>query len=214
MGGRSGGCDEGVYIMKKSILILAAGLLALGIGLAKGGALQAASPINANEQRVLDAVSATGYTLGGATVILGADEINEARNFFLRDDIELTAADADVLVKGIEDIGAVMKGQGVTTFTALTLAGKQQILALAQAAVGGVTSKALSFTYNSATKVASILDKGTGAVLASSTVSASSTVIKQTGFGLQGTFLVAGGGLVAVLGAMALTKKYRLFERS
>lgn len=62
----------------------------------------AASSINADEQRILDKVSEK-ITVAGKEYVLDAAWINEAKNYFLRDDVDLTAAQADEIIAIISD---------------------------------------------------------------------------------------------------------------
>lgn len=180
--------------------------MALGLS----ASVMAATDINENEQKVITAISVTGFKIDGKTVVLAPEEVNEAKNFMMRDDIDLNAADADSLLKGIEDIGAVMEKAGVARFTDLSQSDKQEILDIAKSAVAGVKSKNLSFTYDSNTRMASILDKDTSAVLASTDVTRQSTVIKQTGMGLATTYIIIAGALIAVGAAVVVARKTNL----
>ena len=192
--------------MKKIILIAITAILAFGFS----ANIMAASNINENEQKIITAISDTGYTVDGKTVILAQEEINEAKNFFMRDDINLTAEDANTAIKGITDIGAVMKAEGVTKFTDLSKSGKQKILDIAKTAVAAIKSKNLAFSYDSTTKMASILDRDTSAVLSTSDVTPESTIIKQTGTGLGTTYLVAGAIVLAAAGSFIVARKTNL----
>lgn len=191
--------------MKKNVVWA----LVLLIVFSFAGTVSAASDVNAYEQQVLDRL-AEGVKVGDATVSASAEEINVAKNFFMRDDVNFTQDDAQVIIAGIDEVAGVIKAEGATDITDLSTSGKQQILGFAQAAAEGVTSMDITFSYDSGTKTASILS-GTGSVLAQSDVTTESTVVKQTGFGYEVTAMVVGGLVVLALAGMILAKKNGLF---
>lgn len=168
----------------------------------------AASDINAAEQSVLDKLAA-GVTVGTKTIALSTAELNLAKNFFMRDEINLTTADVAGILTAIDQIGVIFKNEGVSTIPALSAAGKTNILALAKAAVEGVTSVELTFEYNSVTKMASILGVD-NVVLAQSDVTPESTIIKYTGFDFTTTLSILALLAVTLAGGVILAKKKKL----
>ncbi len=168
----------------------------------------AASDINAAEQSVLDKLAA-GVTVGTKTIAVSPAELNLARNFFMRDEINLTTADVAGILTAIDQIGVIFKNEGVSTIPAMSASGKANILALAKAAVDGVTSVELTFEYNSVTKMASILGVN-NAVLAQSDVNPASTVIKYTGFDFTTTLSILALLGVVLAGGVILAKKKKL----
>lgn len=168
----------------------------------------AASDINAAEQSVLDKLTA-GVTVGTKTIALSTAELNLAKNFFMRDEINLTTADVAGILTAIDQIGVIFKNEGVSTLPALSGAGKTSILALAKAAVEGITSVELTFEYNSVTKMASILGVD-NVVLAQSDVTPESTVIKYTGFDFTTTLSILALLAVTLAGGVILAKKKKL----
>lgn len=168
----------------------------------------AASDINAAEQSVLDKLTA-GVTVGTKTIALSTAELNLAKNFFMRDEINLTTADVAGILTAIDQIGVIFKNEGVSTLPALSGAGKTNILALAKAAVEGITSVELTFEYNSVTKMASILGVD-NVVLAQSDVTPESTVIKYTGFDFTTTLSILALLAVTLAGGVILAKKKKL----
>lgn len=168
----------------------------------------AASDINAAEQSVLDKLTA-GVTVGTKTIALSTAELNLAKNFFMRDEINLTTADVAGILTAIDQIGVIFKNEGVSTIPALSGAGKTNILALAKAAVEGITSVELTFEYNSVTKMASILGVD-NVVLAQSDVTPESTVIKYTGFDFTTTLSILALLAVTLAGGVILAKKKKL----
>lgn len=193
--------------MKKIIITLVVTLIALGFG----SGVFAASNINENEQKVLD-VFGNGFKVGSQTVALAPDEINTAKIFFMRDDVNFTAADAQASIDGHNKIAAVMQAEGVTKITSLSDNGKDKILQYAKDAALAVKSMNISFTYDDTTKIASVLNRDTSAVLSSSDVTPESTIIKQTGYGIGTTYLVAAAVAVAAGGSLIVAKKRNLLS--
>ncbi len=195
-------------MVKKIILILLVGLLVLAFGTVAS----AASDINAAEQSILDRLE-KGVEVNGKIVTLAQAETNVAKNFFMRDEVNFSSADAAVVIAGIDKIANVIKGENVTKITDLSLAAKQQILNFAQEAAAGVTSMAITFSYDYAKKEASVIGTDSGTVFAVANVTSESTVIKQTGFSLQTTVLVVFLLSALAVTAVLLASKKGLFTR-
>lgn len=191
--------------MKKTIITLVVTLIAFGFG----ASVYAASTINENEQKVLDTFG-NGFKVGSQTVALAPDEINTAKIFFMRDDVNFTAADAQAFIDGHNKIAAVMQAEGVVKIPSLSGSGKEKILQYAKDAALAVKSMNLAFTYDNTTKIASVLNRDTSAVLATSDVTNESTIIKQTGSGIGTTYLVAAAVIVAATGSFIIAKKKNL----
>ena len=191
--------------MKKIIITLVVTLIAFGFG----ANVFAASTINENEQKVLD-VFGNGFKVGSQTVALAPDEINTAKIFFMRDDVNFTAADAQAFIDGHNKIAAVMQAEGVVKIPSLSKSGKEKILQYAKDAALAVKSMNLAYTYDNTTKIASVLNRDTSAVLATSDVTNESTIIKQTGSGIGTTYLVAAAVVVAAAGSFIIAKKKNL----
>lgn len=191
--------------MKKIIITLVVTLIAFGFG----ANVFAASTINENEQKVLD-VFGNGFKVGSQTVALAPDEINTAKIFFMRDDVNFTAADAQAFIDGHNKIAAVMQAEGVVKIPSLSKSGKEKILQYAKDAALAVKSMNLAYTYDNTTKIASVLNRDTSAVLATSDVTNESTIIKQTGSGIGTTYLVAAAVVAAAAGSFIIAKKKNL----
>ena len=195
--------------MKKAILFLAV----TAIALAAGSSIFAASGINPNEQKVLDTFAA-GFQVGNQTVCLAPEEILHAKNFFLRDDVDFTAADAQAFIDGHNKIAAVLQQRGVTKITDLTNGDLDKILAYAKEAALAVKSMNIAFAYDDSTKMASVVNRDNNAILAASDVTPESTIIKQTGTGLGAAYLTAGLAAAALGGGLFLAGRSRLFAKS
>ena len=191
--------------MKKIITLLLSALLMSALVLP----VFAATPVNAYEKQIMDKLKA-GVVVGDKTIALSAAELNTAENFFMMDGIEFTQADATAILNGIDQISAIIKAAGKTDLTLLTADQKNQILAIAQASALAVTSVPLTFNYDFATTMATIMS-GTD-TLVTSDVTTQSYVIKNTGFSAQTAMWV---GLILVLGmasAVVLAKKNNLLD--
>jgi hypothetical protein len=170
---------------------------------------RAATPINSYEQSILTKLS-TGIVVGTKTVVLADYELNIARNFFMMDGVEFTQADATVILNAIDSIAVIVKAAGVTDLTLLSATDKKAILAIAQAAVLGVTSIPLSFQYNFSTNIATIMSGS--ATMVSSAVSSTSTVIKNTGVDNSIALWIASILALSMAAGVVIAKKKNLLE--
>ena len=194
--------------MKKTLIFLAV----TAIALLAGSGIFAASGINPNEQKVLDTFAA-GFQVGNQTVCLAPEEILHAKNFFLRDDVDFTAADAQAFIDGHNKIAAVLQQRGVTKITDLTNGDLDKILAYAKEAALAVKSMNIAFAYDDSTKMASVVNRDNNAILAASDVTPESTIIKQTGTGLGSVYGTAAAGIVLFGGAVINARKNQLFRK-
>lgn len=162
--------------------------------------VSAASGINAAEQTVLNNYKA-GVMVGGTLVAPTAGEVNTAYNLLNHDDVNLSADDAAAVNKAIDDIYAVFVSEGKTTLNALSTAGKQTVLSIASEAAWPL---GFTFTYDAASDTANIWSEGN--VIATSSTSGS--VVKQTGFGIDMSFVLGLGLILMLSGAgYVATKK-------
>ena len=179
----------------KKILAL---LTTLALVLVFASSVMAASDINEHEQKLIDKFT-EGAVIDGETVTLSVEEINLAKNFFMRDEIDLTEEDVDGLLAAIDEIIAIAQAANAKNFSDLSVDDKLAVVAIAEAAVAAIESVDLTFSYDFDTNIASILD-GEGAVLAQSEVGDGSTVIKATANDLTMTWVIL-AGLVLLVGS-------------
>jgi hypothetical protein len=179
----------------KKILAL---LTTLALVLVFASSVMAASDINEHEQKLIDKFT-EGAVIDGETVTLSVEEINLAKNFFMRDEIDLTEEDVDGLLAAIDEIVLIAQAAKAKNFSDLSVDDKLAVVAIAEAAVAAIESVDLTFSYDFDTNIASILD-GEGAVLAQSVVGDGSTVIKATANDLTMTWVIL-AGLVLLVGA-------------
>ena len=171
-----------------------------------------ASDVNAEEQKVLDKLTA-GVTIDGKTVALSAEELNLAKNFFMRDEIDLTAADVAGLLTAIDAAAKIMQDAKVSDVTKLSTDDKLALLKVAQDAVAAVESVELTFAYDFDTNIAQILG-AEGVVLAESTVTTESTVIKDTANNLSVTWILLGALSLVIIGGVGVAGKKGLLNNA
>ena len=171
-----------------------------------------ASDVNAEEQKVLDKLTA-GVTIDGKTVALSAEELNLAKNFFMRDEIDLTAADVAGLLTAIDAAAKIMQDAKVSDITKLSTDDKLALLKVAQDAVAAIESVELTFAYDFDTNIAQILGAG-GVVLAESTVTTESTVIKDTANNLSVTWILLGALSLVIIGGVGVAGKKGLLNNA
>ena len=171
-----------------------------------------ASDVNAEEQKVLDKLTA-GVTIDGKTVDLSAEELNLAKSFFMRDEIDLTAADVAGLLTAIDAAAKIMQDAKVSDVTKLSTDDKLALLKVAQDAVAAVESVELTFAYDFDTNIAQILG-AEGVVLAESTVTTESTVIKDTANNLSVTWILLGALSLVIIGGVGVAGKKGLLNNA
>ena len=181
--------------MKKGMAILLAVLMLSALCVPA----MAASDINEDEQRVLDAVSVVVTSEEGAEMSLYESDINQAKNFLMRDEIDLDKATADEIIENIEECFAIVEKAGLKTekLTDMVEADRKALLAAANEAGApvGVTvaydaaRNKVDFTYG-------------GAVIASV-----DPVIKFTGADYSMLFVVMGAAVLAVIAMAVVVKK-------
>lgn len=187
-----------VEIFLKILKKIGSALLVLGLLVASPLAASASSGINANEQRILDALS-TPIQLEGRSTTLPAQYINQARNYSLRADVDITSSQADEIIGYINEGRALAEGSGYSYFSEMPASLQNQLLALAQkaAAVLGLT---ISFDFN--TGIVTIISESGDVVVDGS------GVIKQTGFDFSTSSAVM-IALMGVVGTCAVVAKKR-----
>ena len=185
--------------MKNILRLLVSGLIMSFLFVS----VSAASGINSFEQSVLDNYKA-GVMVNGKLLVPTAGEITTAYNLLNHDDVNMNEYQAGRVNGAIDEVYALFAKEGVTDITKLSLASKEKALSLATSAA---LSVGLTFTYDSASNVASVW--GAGGVIASSDVTSTSSMVKQTGFELNTSWIM--GMMMAMtlvgLGFVALKKE-------
>lgn len=191
--------SEGGLSMKKIMSLLLSVFLVLLMMLP----VFAATDVNAFERSILDKLE-EGVTVGEDSYGLEADVLALGETFFMRDEIDFTEADANVILEAIDDIFAIVVAAEATSWADLAPSDKLAIVALAEAAVAAVESADLTYTYDFSTHTARILGPNS-VVLASASVD--ETVIKKTGFDLSGLVSLAGLISMVTVGGLFVSKR-------
>ncbi len=194
--------------MKKLLALLTT--MALALVFASG--VMAATDINVHEQKLIDKFT-TGAVIDGETVVLAVEEINLAKNFFMRDEIDLTEEDVNGLLAAIDEIIVIAQAAKAQNFSDLSNSDKLAVVAIAEAAVAAIESVELTFSYDFDTNIASILNAD-GAVLAQSVVGDDSTVIKDTANDLTMTWVILAGLMLLVGASFVVGHKKGYFNQA
>ena len=201
--------------MKKVLKVLSVCSLVAALTAAASVTASAAG-INAAEQRILDELHTT-VTMQGMQKSLPASYINQTENYL--NTVELTDAEADEIISGIEATKAYLTSTGAANYDGMTDAQIDQFFALCQKTVDPIE---LTITYQKSNRVVSIVDKN-GTTVFTGTVGKNGggqssggeiidpNPIKPTGFdfNIPGVTAVAGVGvlLVSAAGVYLITTK-------
>ncbi len=191
--------------MKKIMTILLVVVLVLACTLS----VSAAGAINADEQRVLDELSKT-VEFNGVKYFIPKNYINQARNYFLTDACDMTPAQADEIIKQINNgIDVVTHAEeavsgGTFHLENLSAAHKEQLLDAGEKACEVID---LTFTYDATQKDVIIKNSE------NQTVFKDDPIIKTTGAEVNYTAIVVtvSALVVTLVAAYAISKKAKLF---
>lgn len=165
----------------------------------------AASDISADEQRVLDVLEeiATGHH--GADMAIKAVDINQAKTFFMKDEINVDKATADEMLVHIEECFDIVVKSGLKEedLSKMSTENKQALLAAANKAGAAVnvsvsynaTKNEVNFTYTNPTT-------NTPTVVATT-----AATIKVTGPDYTMLIVVLSAAVLAVAGLAVVVKK-------
>jgi hypothetical protein len=152
----------------------------------------AAGSIDANEQKILDELNARKVP---------AEYVAQAKNYFEKDDVEVTVDQATEIIANIDDAAAIAKAAGITSSADLAKADTtviNNIVAKAQAAAKVVN---LTVSYDAASGVASVK------TVDGSTVFTSNVGTKKTGADSMSTVAVVSALGLAVVTLAVASKK-------
>lgn len=174
-----------------TILCLASSITALGAGL------------SASEQALLDQLKA-GFTVNGVLIEVPASVINQVENELMKNDVDVTAKQADVILAKLDEAVALAEELNVTSIEDVK-AKANKFLPIAKEA-----AKVVNYTiaYDAAKGIVTVANPN------GNTVFATKNVINQTGFDLT-TTVVAGGVVVTLLAAcFVVASKKKLFVKA
>ena len=181
--------------MKKIVAILLAVLMLSALCVPA----MAASDINADEQRVLDAVAEVVTSEEGAKLALNDADLNQAKNFLMRDEIDLDKATADEIIANIEKCVKIVTDAELKS-EKLTDMDEADLKALLDAANDVGAPVGVTVSYDAATNKVEFTYEN--AVIA--TVD---PVIKFTGADYTMLFALLGAAVLAVVAAAVVVKK-------
>lgn len=194
--------------MKNIFKLLSVCSLTAAVGIASSATVLAAG-INDAEQSILDELHTT-VTMQGREKSLPSSYINQTENYL--NTVELTDAEAQQIIAGIEETKAYLTSTGAANYDGLTDAQIDTFFSYCQKTVSVIN---LKIAYNKATRVVTIIDEN-GKVVFTATIGNGGKVdpdpIKPTGFdfSIPGVMTVAGIGVLLVSAAgvyLVSTKK-------
>ena len=195
---------KGVIAMNKVLKVISAALLSASI--VASVAISASAVINSNEQKILDALNTTANLNGNPTKI-PTEYYNQAENYFNRSDVEITSAEADEIVKKINDVKTYIESTGVSKWSELNDA---QIATIVEKSNDVVAVVDLKLTYNKSAAVGKKVtvikvDKNNGGNNGNGgnggKIGDNGGPIKDTGFGVADAAVVPGLGIILVTAA-------------
>ena len=202
--------------MKKVLKVLSATMLSAVVAAGAVASVSAASDVNDNEQAILDELG-TSVDLGGNETYLPDQYINQAENYFLEDDVDLTEDEADEVIEKIGAVKEYLEGTGVGSYAELSDDQIDKAVALSNEAAGVV---GLILSYDKSTRTVDVIRAGSedegagkstnggsnarssaGQKVASVSTDGSNNTVKTTGFDIPGVSVIAGVGVLFVTAA-------------
>ncbi|MBQ3132681.1 MAG: hypothetical protein IJC17_00200 [Clostridia bacterium] len=165
----------------------------------------AASDINADEQRILDLLEeiATGHH--GADMELHAVDVNQAKAFFMKNEIDIPEEDADAIIAEVEKAFDLVVKSGLKEedLGKLDAEDKEELLAIANEAGSYVN---VTVSYDAAEHETHFVytDDETGET---TVVGTTSNIIKVTGADYTMLFVVLSAAVLAVAALAVVVKK-------
>lgn len=179
-------------------------MLILAVAVSVFSVSASAAALNENEQKILDAVSQE-ITVAGKKVSLESAWINQAKNYMLRDDVDLTKDQADAILAYIDQAVAVAKTSPKVTNGRFSTKVNNELFLLANEA-GALLG--ISFTHlgtDNARNVVAVDDKSGDVIYKAA------KVIKDTGAETNVMpVAVVAVIAIAVMGGAVCIKKFEL----
>jgi len=161
-----------------------------------------AAGLDTNKQKVMDALK-TSVEIDGKLVSLPTDLLNQAENYLLRDDVTVTAVQADAVVGHVKDANDIIKNAGITKIEDLTSTERTALLDKIYKAAEVV---GLTVAVDSAKNTISILADG-------QLVATDEPALKVTGPNTTSLVVFSGIVFVLIAGCFVAARKAKLFER-
>lgn len=177
-------------------------MLILVLSLATSVSAMAASGLSAAEESILAKLRA-GVEVNGQVVEVPAAYINQAENEFMKNDVDVTADQAEVINSKIDEVAQIAKEENITKASDLATSGSvDELVAIVQEAAAVVD---YTVAYDAASGIVSVTDPS------GTEVFTTKSVINQTGFDMTAP-VVVGGVLVTLLAAcLVIASKKKLF---
>ena len=159
----------------------------------------AASDINADEQRVIDVLDDVVNSKAGKKMTLKVSDINHAKNFMMRDEINLTKAQAAEIIAGADKCYDIVVASGLEAekLTDMKDADRKALLAAANEAGAPV---GVTVEYNFADDKVEFTYQGT-------IIATVEPTIKITGADYTMLFVIMGAAVVALAALAVVVKK-------
>lgn len=161
-----------------------------------------AAGLDANKQKVFDALKSS-VTINGKTVSLPDDLLNQAENYLRRDDVTLTAQQADLIVAQVKAAQKLVKDAKATKISDLSASEKGELLKMIRKA-GEVAN--LTVVTDLAKNTISVYSNG-------QLVATDEPALKVTGTDITPFAVVFGLLVSAVIGCFVVSRKARLFVK-
>lgn len=188
---------KGEIDMKKIISVVVCIILAAAVALNAS-----AAGLDASKQKIMDALKSS-FKVDGKIVSLPDDILTQAENYLKRDDVTITASQADSIVRQVNEAAEIVKAAGATKIADLKAADKTAILGKIQKAAEVVN---LTVAVDSSKNVISILS-------GDQLVATDEAALKVTGPNPASLIIFAGIGLFLLTGCFVAARKAKLFER-
>lgn len=163
-----------------------------------------AASLNEDEQRIYDAITEE-ITVAGKPVALADEWVNQAKNYMLRDDVDLTKAQADEILAYIDEAKAVAKTSKTVSNGKFSTKVNNELFLLANEC-GALLD--ISFSHpglDNARKIVAV-DNKSGDVIYKA-----AKVIKDTGANVNVMpVAIAAVVIMTVIGSAVLVKKFEL----
>ena len=174
-------------MIKKIMAVVATATMTLAMSLSAF----AAGTIDANEQKILDELNAKKVP---------AEYVSQARNYFEKDDVSVSAEQAQTIIVNIDEAAEIAKSAGIKTKADLDKASAATIDAIVAKATAAAKVVNLTVSYDSKNAVVTIKDDS-GKVVATNNVGT-----KKTGADSTSTVAVLSVLCVAVAALAVVTK--------
>lgn len=161
-----------------------------------------AAGLDVNKNRVLNRLK-TGISVAGKSVSLPGELITQAENFLKRDDVVITAKQADKIISHINSGINIVKEAGVTRISELNMQDKTAILDNIRAAAGVL---GLKVSINSTDKTITVLKDNVP-------VATTEAALKITGTGISAILVMVGVCVALIIGCFAVSWKARLIAK-